>query len=100
MQYYRILYSLTRYIGLTMTKVSCNCIVCAEEFDPGELESVALSSINTTSFKVCQACLDSSDPAEDYREVREIVNSYLKFAEAKSLFGEVKTILDSRKDKE
>lgn len=82
-----------------MTKVSCNCIVCAQEFDPEEMQSVALSEINSTNFKVCQACLDSSDPAEDYRQVREIVNSYLKFAEARHLFGEVKTILDSRKDK-
>jgi len=79
-----------------MTKVSCNCIVCAQEFDPEDLQSVALSKINTTNFKVCQACLDSSDPAEDYRQVREIVNSYLKFAEARTLFTEVKSILDSR----
>ena len=82
-----------------MTRVSCNCIVCANEFDPEELQSAALSKINVTNFKVCQACLDSSDPAEDYRQVRDIVNSYLKFAEAKNLFGEVKDILESRKDK-
>ncbi len=81
-----------------MTHVSCNCIVCAQEFDPEDLQSVALSKINTTNFKVCQACLDSSDPAEDYRQVREVVNSYLKFAEARNLFSEVKSILDSRKD--
>lgn len=81
-----------------MTKVSCNCVVCAQEFDPEEMQSVALSKINVTNFKVCQACLDSSDPAEDYRQVREIVNSYLKFAEARHLFDEVKTILNSRKD--
>jgi len=82
-----------------MTKVSCNCVVCAQEFDPEEMQSIALSKINVTNFKVCQACLDSSDPAEDYRQVREIVNSYLKFAEARHLFDEVKVILDSRKDK-
>lgn len=81
-----------------MTKVvSCNCIVCAKEFDPDELVSVALSKINTTHFKVCQACFDGSDPAEDYRQVREIVDSYLKFTGAKQLFGEVQDILDSRK---
>jgi hypothetical protein len=83
-----------------MTQVSCNCIVCAQEFDPEDLQSVALSKINTTNFKVCQACLDSSDPAEDYREVREVVSSYLKFAEARTLFSEVQSILDSRKDDE
>jgi hypothetical protein len=81
-----------------MTTVSCNCIVCAEEFDPADLQSIALSKINVTNFKVCQACLDSSDPAEDYRQVREVVDSYLKFAEARTLFTEVKSILDSRKD--
>ncbi len=81
-----------------MTKVSCNCCVCAREFDPDEMTSVALSKINTTHFKVCQACLDSSDPAEDYRQVREIVENYLKFADAKHLFGEVQDILDSRKN--
>lgn len=82
-----------------MNKVSCNCIVCAQEFDPDELQNVALSTINVTNFKVCEACLNSSDPAEDYREVRNIVNSYLKFSEAKTLFGEVKDILNSRDEK-
>ena len=86
-----------RYIGWTMIKESCNCIVCAEEFDPDELQSVALSEINVTNFKVCQACLDSSDPAEDYRQVKDIVNSYLKFAQAKSFFVEAQSILESRK---
>jgi len=80
-----------------MTPVSCNCIVCAQEFDPDELQSVALSSVNVTRFKICQACLEMSDPADDYREARRIVNSYLNFTEAKHLFGEVKDILDSRK---
>jgi hypothetical protein len=80
-----------------MTSVSCNCIICANEFDPDELESVALSKINVTSFKVCQACLESSDPAEDYRQVREIVNGYLKASGTRQLFGEVQDILDSRK---
>lgn len=79
-----------------MNQVSCNCIVCAQEFDPDELHSVALSKINVTRFKVCHACFNSADPAEDYREVRQIVNSYLKFAQAKQYFGEVKDILNSR----
>lgn len=80
-----------------MTPVSCNCIICANEFDPDELASVALSKINVTNFKVCQACLEGSDPAEDYRQVREIVNTYLKPTGARQLFGEVQDILDSRK---
>ncbi len=83
-----------------MTQVSCNCIVCAKEFDSDELQSVALSEINVTSFKVCQACFDNSDPAEDYQEVRSIVNSYLQFSEARSLFKEAQDILSSRTEKE
>lgn len=80
-----------------MTSVSCNCIICAQEFDASELQSSALSKINITSFKICQACLDNSDPAQDYQQVREIVNSYLKFAEARHLFVEAKGILQSIK---
>lgn len=80
-----------------MTQVSCNCIVCAEEFDSKELQSVALSKINITRFKICQNCLNQCDPADDYRQAREIVNSYLKFSQAKHLFTEVQDILNSRK---
>jgi hypothetical protein len=80
-----------------MNKISCNCIVCAQEFDPDELQNVALSKINITAFKVCEACLNSSDPVDDYREVKNIVNSYLKFAQAKHLLEEVSDILESRK---
>lgn len=80
-----------------MTKESCNCIVCANEFEPGKLENIALSKINVTNFKICEACFDQSDPAEDYRQVKDIVNSYLKFASTKHLYGEVQDILNSRK---
>ena len=73
---------------------SCNCIVCAKEFDPDELQSVALSKINVTRFKICQSCLEQCDPAEDYREAREIISSYLWFAEAKGLFKEASDILE------
>jgi hypothetical protein len=82
-----------------MDKVSCNCIVCAQEFDPDELQNVALSEINVTNFKVCQSCFEGSDPSEDYLAVRAIVNSYLKYSQAKNLFGQVQDILESRKDK-
>jgi hypothetical protein len=61
------------------------------------MHSAALEKINITNFKVCQACLDASDPAEDYRQVRDIVYDYLKFAQAKFLFKEAMGILDSRK---
>jgi hypothetical protein len=80
-----------------MSQVSCNCIVCAEEFNAAELQSVALSKINVTRFKICQGCLNQCDPSDDYKQAREIVNSYLKFSQAKHLFNEVQNILDSRK---
>ncbi len=80
-----------------MTQVSCNCIVCAKEFDAVKLESVALSKINVTRFKICQGCLNQCDPSDDYRQAHEIVNSYLKLSQAKHLFTEVQNILDSRK---
>ena len=81
-----------------MTQVaSCNCIVCAQEFNPNELQSVALSKINVTRFKICQSCLDMCEPEDDYRQARDIVNSYLKFAEARTLFTEASDILNSFK---
>ena len=75
---------------------SCNCIVCAKEIDSDTSLSVALSKINVTNFKICQACLDSSNPEEEYRQVREIVNSYLRYSEAKNLFVGVQAALDFR----
>lgn len=80
-----------------MTQASCNCIICAQEFDSEELQSLALSEINTTNFKICKACFDACDPAEDYQQARQIVGSYLKFAQARSLYEECQGILDSRK---
>lgn len=81
-----------------MTHVSvCNCIVCAKEFNPDELQSVALSKINVTRFKICQSCLDQCDPAEDYRSVREIISSYLWFAEARNLYKKASEILEDVK---
>lgn len=76
---------------------SCNCVVCAQEFDAEELHSVALSKINVTRFKICQACLDQCDPAEDYRQAREIISSYLWFAETKEMFKEASELLDDVK---
>lgn len=77
-----------------ITVSTCNCIVCAGEFDPEELQSVALSKLNVTRFKICQACLDQCDPAEDYREARDVINSYLWFAEARQSFKEASDILE------
>lgn len=80
-----------------MTKMSCNCIVCAEEFNADDLQNVALSAINSTRFKICKDCLDKSDPSNDYSQARQIVQSYLNFADAKILFAEAKDILSSVK---
>lgn len=80
---------------MTMTTESCNCIVCAEEFNVEELESI--STINSSLFKICQSCLDKSDPADDYRQAKSLVNTYFKSTEAKTLFKEAQGILDSMK---
>ena len=76
-----------------MTTESCNCIVCAEEFNADDLQSI--SSINTSMFKICQICLDRSDPTDDYRQARNIVNTYLQGSAAKNLFKQAQDILDS-----
>lgn len=77
-----------------MTQV--NCLACAQEFEFDGLKSEA-SSINSTHYKVCNACLENCDPSEDYKQVRDIVSSYLWFAEAKGKFAEAETILDELK---
>jgi len=79
-----------------MTERSHNCIVCADEFNSSELHSEALSKINSTKFKVCANCLGKSDPAEDYKQVRDIVRSYLK-ASSRLLFGDAQAIINNAK---
>jgi uncharacterized protein YpuA (DUF1002 family) len=79
-------------------KDNTNCIVCADEFNPDELQNVVLSKINFTNFKICQNCLEMSDPADDYKQAKDIINQYLSTAEAKNCFSEVKDILLSIKD--
>jgi hypothetical protein len=76
-----------------MLTKSCNCIVCAKEFNSSEAEDNSLLSINTTLFKICSNCLESSDPEDDYAQARELVDNYLKFVESYKLFKEVKTFL-------
>jgi len=83
-----------------MTQVkACNCIVCANEFNTDELQSLALSKINVTRFKICQGCLDKCDPADNYRQAKDIIMSYLKLSEAKNLFKEASDILDDLQSK-
>lgn len=60
-----------------MTITSDNCCICGEEFGSDELKSVALSAVNVTKFKICDACLGKSNPEDDYREVRNIVLAYI-----------------------
>lgn len=80
-----------------MTYVSCNCIVCAQEFDAKDLQTVVSSKLNVTRFKICQACLDLADPEDDYHQARVIINSYAKWSEAKNLFSEAQELLNSIK---
>jgi len=80
-----------------MTNLSFNCIICAQEFDTKDLISAASPEINRTHFKICQSCLEKVDPADDYKQARAIVSSYLNLNQAKTLFGEAKEILKSFK---
>ena len=80
-----------------MTQISHNCIICADEFDPSELHNVKLSEINVTRFKICEHCLNLSNPDNDYQEVKNIVNNYLRLSQAKLLFSEANDILNSIK---
>ena len=66
-----------------MSLHNSNCFVCGQEYSEEELHSVALSSINVTRYKICNSCIDLSSPANDYEEVRGIVDSYLKFSNIK-----------------
>jgi len=60
-----------------MSKTSSdNCMVCSNEFDDTELFSVRASS-----HKICAKCLASSDPQNDYAQVKNIVSGYLKFSQ-------------------
>jgi hypothetical protein len=56
---------------------SFNCIICAQEFTNDELENVSISDINITDFKICQSCINISNPEDDYNEIRKIVGAYL-----------------------
>jgi hypothetical protein len=72
----------------------CNCIVCAKEFEPNELHNVTLSKINVTRFKICEACLNSSDPAENYKQAKQLVDLYIQQNNALQLFVESKELLN------
>jgi hypothetical protein len=61
------------------TTQSYNCVICAEEFVPEYSDNTILSKINITNFKICESCVNKCDPSEDYRQAKEIINSYLKY---------------------
>lgn len=81
-----------------MTKSSCNCIICAKEFNPSEQKSPALAKINITRFKICKECFNNSDPEDDYKQARDVVDSYLNLVTARVWFKEAQDILDSIND--
>jgi hypothetical protein len=66
-------------MGIGMTNLSDNCVVCGNEFDLDELKSISLSTVHTTKFKICEYCLEKSSSSDDYREVRNIALAYLNF---------------------
>jgi hypothetical protein len=66
-----------------MTETSHNCIICAQEFNPDDLHNVKLSEINVTRYKICEACLNLSDPDDDYQSAKDIVNTYLNHSDYK-----------------
>lgn len=66
-----------------MESITCNCIICAEEFNPDDLHNIKLSEINITRFKICESCLNKSDPEYDYKEVKDIVRTYIEYSDIK-----------------
>lgn len=68
-----------------MNDISCNCIICAEEFNPDEVTNTALSKINITNFKICEACLNASDPADDYDQVKRVLDIIVLFSKNKEI---------------
>lgn len=80
-----------------MAQISYNCIVCAQEFGDQDLINIKLSKLNKTPFKICQLCLDKSDPADDYQQARAIINNCFQLSEALNCFSEVQKLLKSIK---
>lgn len=72
--------------------IGCNCVVCAFEFNPDELESLSLTN-EESSLKICISCLKKTDPADDYKEARQIASTYLHVINIKTSFEEVKKMI-------
>lgn len=78
-------------------QINYNCMVCAKEFGNEELHNIVLSNINSSKFKICQSCLDLSDPADDYQQARNIIKTYSIMSEAKQYFTGAQDILNDLK---
>ena len=72
---------------------TCNCIVCAQEFCPSEMKDVALCKINTTQFKICEACLHDSNPENDFEQVKNIINTYVKVSSSRDYIKEINHLI-------
>lgn len=59
---------------------SYNCIICANEFSKEDLLTEEAIALNKRRYKICQACLETSNPESDFADVKNIIDSYVKFA--------------------
>mgnify|MGYP001560275586 CR=1 FL=1 len=59
-----------------------NCIICAQEIIQ---ESKKIAGVNHTIFKICEKCCERSNPEQDYKEAKDLINSYVVFACEKSM---------------
>ena len=58
-----------------MESSSYNCMICAHECD-NTSQSIKISTIILDRFKICDTCLNLSDPADDYQQVKNILDAY------------------------
>lgn len=56
--------------------LSKNCDFCGNEFDILELRPVAISRLQVTKFHICEKCINSCDPKNDYEEIKKIIEAY------------------------
>lgn len=67
---------------------NCNCIVCAFEYNPKDMEQLKLSS--NSFLYICKNCLSKSDPSNDYKEVKSMLSDLLFNKKASKEFLEAK----------
>lgn len=59
-----------------MLDLSKNCAICSTEIVSTDTTNKALLRANIGKYKICNDCFNSSNPEEDYKQVREILASY------------------------